>query len=54
MKDHDLHLTGDADADHLLSISPLALVIGMVLDQQIPMEWAFRGPQELMNRLNRG
>ena len=54
MTDHDLHLTGDADADHLLSISPLALVIGMVLDQQIPMEWAFRGPQELMNRLNRG
>ena len=46
-----LHLTGDAAADKLLSSSPLALLIGMVLDQQIPLEWAFRGPEELRSRL---
>ena len=48
-----LHLTGDTDADKLLSSSPLALLIGMVLDQQIPLEWAFRGPAELSRRLGR-
>ena len=45
-----LHLTGDAAADKLLA-DPLALLIGMVLDQQIPLEWAFRGPEELRSRL---
>ena len=35
-------ITGDTDADHLLITDPLALVIGMLLDQQVPMEWAFR------------
>jgi hypothetical protein len=30
-----LHLTGDKDADALLSRDPLALLIGMVLDQQV-------------------
>jgi uncharacterized HhH-GPD family protein len=43
--------TGDADADRLLSGDPLALLIGMLLDQQVPMEWAFRGPHELVRRL---
>jgi len=38
-------------ADALLSKDPLALVIGMVLDQQIPLEKAFRGPHELKQRL---
>jgi uncharacterized HhH-GPD family protein len=48
-----LHLSGDPDADAVLSASPLALVIGMVLDQQIPLEWAFRGPAEIQRRLGR-
>jgi uncharacterized HhH-GPD family protein len=44
-------ITGDADADLLLQREPLALVIGMLLDQQVPMEWAFRGPATLRERL---
>ena len=47
----DLHLAQDAEADRLLSDSPLALLIGMVLDQQVPLEWAFSGPLELRRRL---
>ena len=47
----DLYITGDADADGLLNTDPLALVIGMLLDQQVPMEWAFRGPARLKERL---
>ena len=46
-----LHLTQDPDADHLLSTDPLALLLGMLLDQQIPMEKAFRGPAVLRERL---
>jgi len=46
-----LHLSQDPDADALLSKDPLALLLGMALDQQIPMEKAFRGPQLLMERL---
>jgi len=46
-----LHLSGDAAADDLLSRDPLALLIGMVLDQQILLELAFRGPAELASRL---
>lgn len=48
-----LHLSGDPDADALLSRDALALTIGMVLDQQVPIEWAFRGPYELARRLGR-
>ena len=44
-------ITGDADADRLLVTDPLALVIGMLLDQQVPMEWAFKGPSTLKERL---
>ena len=43
--------TGDDEADRLLSEDGLALLIGMLLDQQIPMEWAFKGPLELQRRL---
>ena len=43
--------TGDATADELLSNDGLALLVGMLLDQQVPMEWAFRGPLELKQRL---
>ena len=48
-----LHLSQDADADALLSRDPLALLTGMLLDQQIPMEKAFRGPAVLRDRLGR-
>jgi uncharacterized HhH-GPD family protein len=44
-------VTGDAEADRLLVEEPLALLIGMLLDQQVPMEWAFRGPHTLKARL---
>src|SRR5262252_1298034 len=44
-------VTGDRDADALLVGDPLALLIGMLLDQQVPMEWAFRGPSTLKARL---
>jgi uncharacterized HhH-GPD family protein len=44
-------ITGDPAADNLLVTDPLALVIGMLLDQQVPMEWAFRGPSTLRDRL---
>src|SRR5476649_2934583 len=46
-----LRLSGNPEADKLLSKDPLALLIGMVLDQQIPLEWAFAGPAELRRRL---
>lgn len=46
-----LPVTGDPDADRLLVTDPLALLIGMLLDQQVPMEWAFRGPARLAERL---
>jgi uncharacterized HhH-GPD family protein len=44
-------VTGDAESDRLLAENPLALLIGMLLDQQVPMEWAFRGPRTLQQRL---
>jgi uncharacterized HhH-GPD family protein len=47
----DLHITGDADADALLNTDATALMIGMLLDQQVPMEWAFAGPHTLQQRL---
>lgn len=50
---HELHITGDSDADALLSSDPLALLIGMLLDQQVPMETAFAGPSKLKARLGR-
>ena len=48
-----LQLSQDADADALLDRDPLALVIGMLLDQQVPMEHAFWAPSELARRLGR-
>jgi len=48
-----LALAQDAEADALLSRDPLALLIGMVLDQQIPLEWAFKGPLHMTQRLGR-
>ena len=45
-------VTGDPEADKLLSEEPLALLIGMLLDQQVPMEWAFGAPLRLRERLD--
>jgi uncharacterized HhH-GPD family protein len=47
----DLYITGDPEADGLLNTDPLALLIGMLLDQQVPMEWAFGAPPKLKERL---
>ena len=47
-----LQLSGDERADRLISTDPLALLIGMVLDQQITIEQDFRGPAELADRLD--
>lgn len=46
-----LHLAGDEEADRLLAENPFALLVGMLLDQQIPMEVAFSGPVKLQRRL---
>ena len=47
------HLSQNPDADRLLSEDPLALLIGMVLDQQVPLERAFSAPLDLKDRLGR-
>jgi uncharacterized HhH-GPD family protein len=49
--DGDLALTGDPKADHLINTDPLAVLLGMLLDQQVPMEWAFFGPYLLQERM---
>jgi uncharacterized HhH-GPD family protein len=46
-----LYLSGNREADDLLSKDPFALLVGMVLDQQVPLEWAFAAPAELKRRL---
>jgi uncharacterized HhH-GPD family protein len=46
-----LRLAQDEKADALLERDPLALVVGMLLDQQIPMEWAFTGPATIAARM---
>ena len=45
-----LHITGDDAADRLLTDDPLALLIGMLLDQQVAMETAFAGPLKISER----
>ncbi|MEU1407586.1 HhH-GPD-type base excision DNA repair protein [Streptomyces sp. NPDC005728] len=49
--DVTLHLAQDPEADALLGRSPLAALTGMLLDQQVPMEWAFKGPVTIAGRL---
>jgi uncharacterized HhH-GPD family protein len=44
------HITGDPAADEVLDESPFALLAGMMLDQQFPMERAFAGPAKLLER----
>jgi uncharacterized HhH-GPD family protein len=46
-----LCLAQDADADELLETNPLALLLGMLFDQQFPMERAFAGPRLVEERL---
>jgi uncharacterized HhH-GPD family protein len=43
-------ITGDDAADGVLSDDPFALLLGMLLDQQYPMEHAFRGPAKILDR----
>jgi len=46
-----LHITGDAKADALLSDNNFALLLGMLLDQQVAMETAFAGPAKILERI---
>jgi uncharacterized HhH-GPD family protein len=46
-----LHFTADPEANRLLAQEPLALLLGMLLDQQVTMEWAFGAPLLLKRRL---
>ncbi len=46
-----LCLAQDAEADKLLADDPLALLIGMVLDQQVTFETAFAGPKKIADRM---
>ena len=48
-----LRLAQDPDADALLTNDPFALLMGMLLDQQFPLEWAFRAPWRLAQRMER-
>ena len=43
-------ITGDPAADKVLDDSAFALLVGMMLDQQYPMEHAFRGPAKVLDR----
>ncbi len=46
-----LFITGDPEADRLVNTEPLAVLVAMLLDQQVPMEWAFSSPLRLKDRL---
>ncbi|MEW1689882.1 HhH-GPD-type base excision DNA repair protein [Streptomyces sp. NPDC091265] len=46
-----LRIAQQPEADALLGRSPLAALVGMLLDQQVPMEWAFSGPYTLAQRM---
>ncbi|MEI7034373.1 HhH-GPD-type base excision DNA repair protein [Streptomyces pratensis] len=50
-KDITLRIAQRPEADELLARSPLAALVGMLLDQQVPMEWAFTGPYTLAQRM---
>jgi uncharacterized HhH-GPD family protein len=45
-----IRIAQDAHADEVLSASSFALLVGMLLDQQYPMEHAFRGPAKILDR----
>jgi uncharacterized HhH-GPD family protein len=46
-----LQLVQDPAADALLESNPFALLVGMLLDQQYPMEAAFAGPKKIADRI---
>ncbi len=46
-----LQLVQDPAADALLESNPFALLVGMLLDQQVPMETAFAGPKKIADRI---
>jgi uncharacterized HhH-GPD family protein len=46
-----LQLAQDPAADALLGANPFALLVGMLLDQQVPMETAFAGPKKIADRI---
>ena len=46
-----LQLVQDPAADALLESNPFALLVGMLLDQQIPLEVAFAGPKKIADRM---
>ncbi|WP_051836589.1 HhH-GPD-type base excision DNA repair protein [Streptomyces sp. NRRL WC-3742] len=48
-----VRLAQQPEADQLLGRSALAVLVGMLLDQQVPMEWAFTGPLTIAQRLGR-
>ncbi|MER5551368.1 HhH-GPD-type base excision DNA repair protein [Streptomyces sp. NPDC002793] len=50
-KARTVRIAQEPDADALLGRSPLAALVGMLLDQQVPMEWAFSGPLSLARRM---
>ena len=50
-REPELCLAQDPHADQLLAENPFALLVGMTLDQQIPMEVAFAGPRKIADRL---
>ena len=47
----NLQLAQDRGADALLGTNPFALLVGMLLDQQVPMETAFAGPKKIADRM---
>ncbi|MDQ2851604.1 HhH-GPD-type base excision DNA repair protein [Dermatophilaceae bacterium Sec6.4] len=47
---HPIQIAQEPRADELLSRDPFALLVGMLLDQQYPMEQAFRGPAKIVDR----
>jgi uncharacterized HhH-GPD family protein len=46
-----MNLTGEPEAVELLAKVPLALILGLLLDQRVPMEWAFAAPYRLRERM---
>jgi uncharacterized HhH-GPD family protein len=50
-KARTVRIAQQPEADELLGRSPLAVLVGMLLDQQVPMEWAFTGPLTLAQRM---
>jgi uncharacterized HhH-GPD family protein len=46
-----LFYTDDDEANELIARDPLALLVGFVLDQQVPVQTAFSGPAKLVRRL---